>query len=521
MTSEITSINWDVIVIGTGIGGGTAGRALAETGLKTLFIEKGPLGYRSEQNTLDPNISLPQARHARGLWPGQMIAHKNNRETRFFGPLGAGVGGSSVFYAATLERPEPHDLDHSDARPHPTGGWPITFEEFEPYLAKAEELYKVSGEPHSENQTNLRPPPPLSAGDEHIARRLRKNGMQPYHLHSAMALIDGCLDCAGHKCPFPCKMDARSAGVEPALATGKASLLDNTEVTQLITNGAQITHALVRRNGETFSLKAKQFLLAGGAFGSPRLCLASTCEAHPNGIANSSGLVGRGLMFHLNELFAVWPGITDPKPTKALGLRDFYFANDQRLGMVQAMGVNASYGEIAYYFDNLISQSKMRHVPMMGKLSRLPAALASKMLGSAKIFVGLLEDLAYNENRVMPPVVGSDDIAFEYRLHEELVNRRTVFRREISRAFKGQRRLFLSFSPELNYGHPSGTMRFGRDSNLSVLNASGRTHDHQNLWCADAGFMPSSMGVNPSLTIAAQALRTAKAIKETMKNEPK
>ena len=516
MTSEITSKTWDVIVIGTGIGGGTAGRALAESGLKVLFVEKGPSGHRSEQTPLNPDIFLPEARQTRGFWPGQLIARQDKTETRFFGPIGAGVGGSSVFYAATLERPEPHDLDHSNARPHPTGGWPVSFADFEPYLAQAETLYKVSGEPHDEAQTNLRPPPPLAPGDQRIIERLRANGLHPYHLHSAIARIDGCLDCTGHKCPKACKMDGRSAGVEPALATGNATLLDNTEVTRLIAKDQEITQIEARHNGETLHLKARHILLAGGAFGSPRLCLASASEAHPNGIANCSGLVGCGLMFHLNELFAVWPGVTDPKPTKAIGLRDLTYARGQRLGMVQAMGISASYGEIAWYLETLIARTALRHIPLAGKLSRLPAALAANLLGSAKLFVGLLEDLAYAENRVLPPTPGSDDIAFEYHMNPELLARRQLFRREISRAFKGQRRLFLSRTPDLNHGHPSGTMRFGRDAAKSVLDPHGRAHDLTNLWCADAGFMPSSMGVNPSLAIAAQALRTAQAIRKAM-----
>jgi len=514
MTSEITATVWDVIVIGTGIGGGTAGRALAEAGLKTLFVEKGPAGHRAERTPLSHDIFLPQARATRGFWPGQLVARENGTENRFFGPIGAGVGGSSAFYAATLERPEPHDLDHSAAHPHPSGGWPVSHAEFSPWLAQAENLYQVSGEPHAEGQT-LTPPPPLSLGDRRIMDRLRANGLHPYHLHSAIARLDGCLDCAGHKCPRPCKMDGRSAGVEPALATGNAALLDNTEVTGLCGEGTELTHLTARRNGESVHLRARHYLLAGGAFGSPRLCLASASEAFPQGVANSSGLVGRGLMFHLNEMFAVWPGISDPAPSKAVGLRDLCHIDGQRLGMVQSMGISASYGEIAFYLENLVARSGLRYVPMVGKLSRIPAAVSAKMLGTAKIFVGLLEDLAYDENRVLPPDPANDDIAFEYTLHPELLARRRHFRREISRAFRGQRKMFLSRTPDLNYGHPSGTMRFGHEPAKSVLNAEGRSHDLVNLWGADAGFMPTSMGVNPSLSIAAQALRVAKAITET------
>ena len=513
MTSAFTDTHWDVIVIGTGIGGGTAGRALAEAGLKTLFVEKGPAGHRAERTPLNPEIFLPEARSARGFWPGQLVARENGHESRFYGPIGAGLGGSSAFYAATLERPEPHDLDDSTERPHPTGGWPVSYAGFAPYLARAEALYMVSGEPHCDGQS-LRPPPPATAADATIMSRLRARGLSPYHLHSAIARVEGCLDCAGHKCPLPCKMDGRSAGVEPALATGNAALMDRTEVTRLVSDGSRITHIEARCDGESLRLTARHILLAGGAFGSPRLCLASASEAAPQGIANSSGLVGRGLMFHLNEMFAVWPGLDDPAPSKAIGLRDLNYLDGQRLGMVQAMGISASYGEIAFYLKQLVARSRLRHIPLAAPLSRIPAALAARLLGSARIMVGLLEDLAYDENRVLPPDPGSDDIAFEYTIHPELLARRRAFRHAISRAFRGQRRLFLSHSPDLNYGHPSGTMRFGHDPAKSVLDTHGRSHDLQNLWVADAGFMPTSMGVNPSLAIAAQALRTAEAITE-------
>lgn len=514
MTREITDRDWDVIVIGTGIGGGTAGRALAESGLKVLFLEKGPAGYRAERTALDPEIFVPEARLVRGMWPGQMTATVDGRAARFFAPLGAGVGGSSAFYAATLERPEPHDLDHSEARPHPTGGWPVTWAEFAPWLDRAAALYHVSGQqdPLSAWPAALLPARPLSPADARISDRLRRNGMHPYALHSAIAHLPECLDCLGSKCPRACKMDGRSAGVEPALETGNAALLDLCTVTRLVGDGHRITHVEARRDGATLALRGRHIVLAGGAFGSPRLCLASASEAFPQGVANRSTLVGRGLMFHLNEMFAVWPGGSDASPSKAVGLRDFYWQDGQRLGMVQAMGVSASYGEIAWYFKGLVETTALRHIPLANQLSRIPAALAAQVLGSAKIFVGLLEDLAYDHNRVLPPSGDSEEIAVDYTLSDELKQRRHRFRRAISRGFRGQRRMFLTRAPQLNFGHPSGTMRFGSDPARSVLRGDGRAHDVANLWGADAGFMPTSMGVNPSLSIAAQALRVAHAI---------
>ena len=137
-------------------------------------------------------------------------------------------------------------------------------------------------------------------------------------------------------------------------------------------------------------------------------------------------------------------------------------------------------------------------------LAFVPAALAQKLMGSAQIFVGLMEDLPYRENRV-----GADG-AVHYTLHDELKARRQAFRKAIRHAFRGQRRMFLGFAPDLNWGHPCGTLRFGTDPASSVLRPDGRAHDVDNLWVADASFMPTSMGVNPSLTIAAFALHVAK-----------
>ena len=136
---------WDVIVIGTGIGGGTIGRKLAESGLSVLFVEQGPDGPRTEQTALNPGLADPVARAVRGFWPHPVKALVDGQRRQFFAPLGSGVGGSSVFYAATLERPAPHDLDHSADRPHPTGGWPVSAAQMAPYFAAAEAMYHVTG----------------------------------------------------------------------------------------------------------------------------------------------------------------------------------------------------------------------------------------------------------------------------------------------------------------------------------------------------------------------------------------
>jgi choline dehydrogenase-like flavoprotein len=521
MINDLAKRDWDVIVIGTGIGGGTAGRRLAEAGLKVLFVERGPVGYRAEETPLDQEMFVPEARLARGFWPDQVQGTVDGKSFDFFAPLGAGVGGSSVFYAATLERPEPHDLDDSDERPHPTGGWPVPFAEMRPWLDEAERLYHVSGEedPLSQAPSNeLLPPLPVQPGDAALMEGLRRNGMHPYRLHSAIRHLDGCKECLGFKCPRACKMDGRSAGVEPALATGNASVLDMCRVTAVRGNRERATHLEAERDGRQIELRARAFLLAGGALGSASLLLSSQSEDWPDGFANRSGLVGRNLMFHLNEMIAVWPkrAARFDGPSKAISLRDLYFREGQRFGTVQAMGIDASYGEIAFYLRTMVERSWLNRIPLAAELSRIPAAIAAKLFGSAKIFVGLIEDMPDANNRVLraePP----GRIRFTYDIAPELMARRRAFRRAIRRAFRGFRHMFLGFQPEPNYGHPCGTLRFGNDPETSVLDRECRAHEVANLWVADASFMPSSAGVNPSLIIAANALRVADRLAERLK----
>lgn len=515
MTSELRDRHWDVIVIGTGIGGGTIGRRLAEKGLSVLFLEKGHSASCTEENGMNgDSINDPSARMLRGEWPDRICARIEGRESQPYAPIGAGVGGSSIFYAATLERPEAHDFDHSAERPHPTGGWPVSYGDMLPYYDEAETLYHVRGEadPLTDHPaTRLGAPLPISQGDARMMDRMRAGGLHPYQLHSALRYLDDCRLCFGRKCPRDCKMDARSAGVEPALKTGRAALLDRCEVTELIGNPDRITQVVARRGDENLTFSAAHVVLAAGALSSPRLLLNSRAEHWPQGCGNGSDLVGRNLMFHFNEIFALWPkrGEAFTESAKSIGFRDLYFAEGQRFGMVQSMGLNVGQGDILHYLRMRLARSRLHGLPGAHQLARIPAVIAAQMLGQAKVFVGLLEDLPYAENRVSPDPARPGGILIDYRFAPELHERRQLFRSLIRSALKGQKSLFLTYDPEPNLGHPCGTLRMGSDPATSVLDPACRVHGLSNLWVVDASFMPTSMGVNPSLTIAANALRVA------------
>jgi choline dehydrogenase-like flavoprotein len=513
---EAVERTWDAIVIGTGIGGGLAGRRLAESGLSVLFIEKGPLGYRTENQDLRIDVDDYNTRLMRGFWPTKVeVRLDGGRPHQFFAPIGSGVGGTSVFYAAAVERPERHDIETFGDMEHPTGGWPVGYDAFGRYFDQAAEVLSVrgDGDPASGLPAPGFPAPPLREAEAALFDDLRALGLHPYRAHEALRRVPGCSDCLGRKCPMPCKMDGRSAGVEPAMETGRAMLMADTSVEELIESGGRITQVRVRKGGQDMLLCARMVVLAAGALHSPRILLAST-GTHPEGCANSSGWVGRGLMFHLSEMLALWPRKGQPAAgaTRAVAFRDLYAHQGKRLGLVQSMGVAADAGQIAAYLKERIAQTRLRHVPGIKVAATLTARVGGILFGKATVFVGILEDLPYHENRVTRHPVDPDIPVIEYRLNDELLDRRAVFRRIVRNRLGRWRTLLLGFGPALNFGHSCGTLRFGLDPKTSVLDANCKAHDLDNLYVADASFLPTSMGVNPSLTIAANALRVADVI---------
>jgi choline dehydrogenase-like flavoprotein len=507
---------WDVIVIGTGLGGGIAGRRLAESGLSVLFVEKGPLGYRTESQDLRIDVDDYIARQMRGFWPTKVeVRMDGGRPQQFFAPIGSGVGGTSVFYAAAVERPERHDMETVGEMCHPTGGWPVGYDAFSPYFEQAAAWLSIrgDGDPVSGLPAPSLSAPALRDAEIGLFEDLRALGLNPYRAHEALRRVPGCADCLGRKCPLPCKMDGRSAGVEPAMETGRATLMADTSVEELIENGGRISQVRVRHAGQDMLLSGQTIVLAAGALHSPRILLGST-GTHANGCANSSGWVGRGLMFHLSEMLALWPRKGQPAAgaTRAVAFRDLYTHENKRLGLVQSMGVAADAGQIAAYLKERIAQTWLRHVPGIKRFATLAAKAGGVVFGKATVFVGILEDLPYYENRVLRHPADPDVPVIEYRLNNELLERRAVFRRVVRNRLGRWRTLLLGFRPALNFGHSCGTLRFGLDPKTSVLDANCKAHDLDNLYVADASFLPTSMGVNPSLTIAANALRVADVI---------
>ncbi|MFG6079199.1 GMC oxidoreductase [Paracoccus litorisediminis] len=522
MLADIATMTWDVIVIGTGIGGGSVGRRLAEQGLSVLFLEKGPDLGDNVVPPVPPDTIDPDARVAGGAWPKTISARLDGKWCELDGMIGSVVGGTSSFYAATLERPERHDLDTAEHLPHPTGGWPVSYDEMRPWFDLAERYYQISGEADPlDPQAATLPAPPraLPQSDIDLMADLKRAGMHPYQTHMAARFVPGCEGCFGRRCTRRCKMDGRSAGVLPAIETGRAALLDRCSVSRIEADATGVTSLLCLREGKPITLSARHYVLAGGGLGSPSLMLRSKNEHWPEGLGNRNDLVGRNLMFHMSEIIAIWAGQNrdESAASRSISMRDLYFRNGARLGTVQSMGLTAGYGEILHAMHNRFDMSALRRVRPLRMGLRVPARIAAGMLGRAKLFVGVLEDLPYPTNRLIPDAQDEDRFVFHYDISDELRRRRAIFRKAMRAAFHPHRAMFMGTAPQLNFAHPCGTLRFGDDPATSVLDRDCKVHGLSNLYVTDSSFMPTSNGVNPSLTIAANALRVADQIAASMR----
>lgn len=551
-TEELAAQEWDVIVVGTGMGGSTVGYRLASLGRRVLFIEKGLFLQESSQAG-DPapgascvpganrpasgfaDVDSPAHRLQSGKWPTRLKGSTTFGELNFHAPLGCGTGGSTLLYAAALERLMPRDFspraNYADVLDsNLPDRWPISYDELEPFYEQAEDLFRVRGtaDPLSRASVgSLREPPALSPRDQHFQASFASLGLHPYRVHVGCEFVAGCQMCTQGRCLRACKSDAAQMCLLPALRQFNAGLLAECEVVRLQANARRVTLLHCRRRGVAMTLRARVVVLAAGAYMSPVILLNSRCENWPDGLANESGLVGRNLMFHVSDFVAVTPRerLSAEGPAKSLALNDFYFHDGRKYGTFQTAGATIVPGQIMQYMRDIAQTDRTwwkklasPHPVWWRKLTSPAVRLVSWLLfhavnfKSAAIWASIVEDLPYHDNRVIADPSAEAGMRFEYRYTDELRSRVLAFRTLLANALSPHRTIVLSGENNINFGHACGTCRFGDDPSKSVLNKDNRAHGLSNLYVVDASFFPSSGGTNPSLTIAANALRVAVAI---------
>jgi choline dehydrogenase-like flavoprotein len=527
---EAERVEWDVIVVGTGMGGGMLGYRLARSGRRVLFVEKGHSTLPGVPGTIRaamPELAEPlSARSAEAHYDALARAGRATDEIedisgrfpkRFVPFIGSGTGGSSALYGMVSERFFVRDFTPRQNFTNPGDStvpeaWPISYEQMVPWYAEAEKLLGVRGQPDplrpESAEVGLPAAPPFSPHNQALVNYLAGRGLHPYHLPMACDYADDCATCQAYLCNQSCKNDAARNGVLPAVAEHGAQLLAQCRVVRLEADRTQVRQVICQRRSDMLALKAKVVVLAAGALATPVLLLNSRSGDWPRGLANGSDWVGRNLMRHLLDRVEVWPQ-PNHKATaanKEIGFNDFYFWEGQKYGTVQSFG-------------ELPPMEWLTNRPGWGpKALRLmsPAVrrIYERFFTGGLLLTTIMEDLPYLDNRVLPydrpSVDGRQRLRMQYRLHASEIERHAVFSSQVKEVLDPFRKMPLGGGKDnAALGHVCGTCRFGTDPKTSVLDPQNRAHEVDNLYVVDTSFFPSSTGLNPSLTVAANALRVA------------
>lgn len=530
-TEEIVDRRWDAIVIGTGMGGATIGYALASAGKSVLYCEKGAWsrscraikGRYAEECLVAPHgtdsISRTIRQYAGREW--ETIADHSQSRTKTFIPfVGSGTGGSTALYGMALERFFPSDFTPGICFPDiPDSNiperWPITYDELSPYYGIAENLFRVRGSADVLRGTDFHPSyraaPQYSDAAAELFHFLEAQGMHPYRLPLACDYAPECETCQGFLCSRECKNDSTRICLEPALNYHGAELLEECEVERLEATNSQVTSVIARHKEQKIVLTGKVIILAAGALFTPRILLQSASADWPQGLANKSGMVGRNLMRHFIDLYVIRPKTkcNVHPPAKELAFNDLYFSAGRKLGSVQGFGALPPAAHLVQQLGHDLRQGPFRYFAKAFAIAApLISAYLERRLSGSQIFATVVEDLPYAENRVELGRKG--ELKLYYTLRKTERKRIAEMRNEIRRILKPYHPMLLKQAENNErLAHACGTCRMGEDPSSSVVSKDNRAHDLENLYIVDASFFPSSGGINPSLTIAANSLRVA------------
>jgi choline dehydrogenase-like flavoprotein len=514
--------HYDVVIIGSGAGGGTLAWKLAPTGKRILLVERGPYLPRERDNWETSAVFVKAKYHCAEEWLDQ-DGNEFSPEQNYY------VGGNTKFYGAALFRLRPEDfgvIKHYDGL---SPAWPLTYDDFEPWYAEAERLYHVHGaageDPTEGKRSSGYPYPPVQHEPriQELHDDLVKLGLHPGHLplgvmldqdeHGGALPGSRCIRCNrvdGFPCLVDGKADAQVVCVDPALgAHPNLELATGARVERLETDagGRNVTAVVTTlADGTTVRIMADVVVVSCGALNSALLLLRSANDPHPSGLANGSDQVGRNYVRHNN--MAVMALSRTPNPTqlqKTLVLNDWYLKGEDweyPWGSIQMLGKS----------DGEQLQAMAPHFLAWGaKLT--PDAVLNEVARHGVDFWMSSEDLPRPENRVTVDKNG------KVHLHVQADNNVEPLTR-LRKHFDGmlaklgfhkrshQRGVYLHEGMNIAAtAHQAGTARFGTDPETSVLDLNCKAHELDNLYVVDSSFFPSIGAVNPTLTIIANALR--------------
>jgi len=505
---------FDVIIVGSGAGGGRLARQLAPSGKSILILERGDWLKREAENWDATALFLQNRYISPETW--------YDRDGRAFQPqVHYFVGGATKMFGAALYRLRKEDFGELRHHDGISPAWPISYDELEPYYARAERMYHVHGlrgrDPTEPPASGPYPCPPVSNEPriQQLSDNLTAAGYHPFPAPCAVMLDEQnmaystcirCQTCDGFPCLVHAKSDAETVAVRPALEFPNVTLLRNAKALKLQTNasGTAVTEVVADVVGQREVFRGDIVVVSCGAANSAKLLLMSANDKHPRGLANGSDQVGRNYMFHNSQ--AVLAVSLEPNPTifqKTIALNDFYFGMD---GFEYPMGNIQMIGK---------SLGPMYRGEKPIETALLPMGLLDNLARHAVDFWLTTEDLPDPENRVTVNQAG--DLTLSYTPNNQVARQKLYDKLKSMLGQLGMhphhlipRDIYMKTEiPLAGCAHQVGTCRFGADPKTSVLDVNCKAHELNNLYVVDTSFFVSIGAVNPSLTAIANSIRVS------------
>jgi choline dehydrogenase-like flavoprotein len=516
--------HYDVIIIGTGAGGGTLAYHLAPSGKRILILERGDYVPREKANW-DPQVVNVDAHYNTTETWLDKDGKDLHPHTNYY------VGGNTKFYGAALFRLRKEDFGEIRHYGGISPAWPISYDDLEPYYTEAEKLYHVHGtrgeDPTEPPASGPYPWPAVSHEPriQQLAEGFAQSGLKPFHVPLGIQLDEKnpikspcirCNTCDGFPCLVSAKADAQVLCVDEAVKFPNVTLLTNSLVKRLATDptGREVRSVAVERNGALESYSADLVVVSAGAINSAALLLRSADDKHPRGLANSSDVVGRHYMGHINSVLMAISKCPNPSIfQKTLAVNDFYFGSE----------------DWPYPMGHISFVGKLDAVTLRAGAPAIAPNFTLELMAQHSLDFWLTsEDLPDPNNRVTVDHNGKIVLTYtpnNREAHERLTAKlKHAMKQQICpihgrECYQGlfARNLYVGQRiPLAGVAHQNGTIRFGHDPKTSALDVNCKTHDVDNLYVVDGSFFPSSAAVNPALTIIANALRVGDHLLERM-----
>jgi choline dehydrogenase-like flavoprotein len=497
---------YNVILIGSGAGGGTLAAALATAGHSVLLLERGGVMPQAEQNPTDVDLYRKERYHPAEQWFG-------TDGDPFSPQMVHAIGGNTKIWGGVLERMREQEFSGVKLQDGASPDWELRYADLAPWYDQAEKLYHVHGvagaDPTAPARAGAYPaaPKPVEPFQVELRTALERQGLHPYDL--PLSWSDSAVDPTG---------DAELFGVNPARGSACVTVKENARVVQLHVNpsGQEVRGVEVDIDHQRWLFRGHQVVLAAGAIGTPEILLRSATEHHARGLANGSDQVGRNLMKpQLTTILQLASTPNSGHYSRGHGLTDFYWGDknvDFPLGSIQSGG--------GVLQDALFAESP----PVLSLVTRLLPDFGLEQLAARSITWWAMSAVRPDpHNRV---TLRGNQLQIQYTPNNREAHDRLVYRWiDCLKAVEADPLTLVTKqapthprgeAPLPVIGVACGTCRMGSDPATSVVNLEGRSHEVHNLWIVDASALPSCPSVGIGLTVIANALRIGEVLKASL-----